>query len=87
MKNEFIFKCRTYCWKRETISLASLATYYTTVSAYQNFCSANGESAGREIIEEFITTCQRALHNNQHPHDIEIEIKRKYYLIMGRKSQ
>ena len=77
---------RSHAWKRDTVSLADFATYCTTVSAYQNFCAANGESAGKELIEEFIATCQYALQqSNQDPHDIDIVIKRKYYLIMGRK--
>ena len=42
-------------WKEETQTLDGFMKYLTSWCAYQNYCKANGASAGKEILQEFAT--------------------------------
>ena len=48
---------RENIWVEEKQTLADLVGYIITLSMYQNFCQANGEEAGQELLDQFITKC------------------------------
>lgn len=73
-------------WVEEKQTLADLVGYIITLSMYQNFCQANGEEAGQELLDQFITKCLIILDSiDIKPENVQLVIKRKWFLLMGRK--
>ncbi|KAK4010020.1 hypothetical protein OUZ56_019167 [Daphnia magna] len=73
-------------WTEEvSTTLAEIAALLETAGPYQNYCRSKGDAAGRELLDEFITNCQRVLETQEQPERLKLKWKRKYFLIMGRK--
>jgi len=70
----------------QTVTLSFLVKEFTTTSAYQNFCTARGETAGENLLKEFIRTFQAIIESEEHPDRLEFQMKYRYFVIMGRKT-
>jgi len=78
---------RKTIWDDEkSITLTFLLNEMVTTSGYQNFCAANGAVAGEELLNEFTKKVLATLDVSEHPDRVELKIKYKYFLIMGRKT-
>ncbi|XP_045031850.1 putative methyltransferase DDB_G0268948 isoform X3 [Daphnia magna] len=76
---------REEVWKEENLTLAGFVEYLTSWCSYNNYCKANGDSAGHEILQEFTSNVQKALETTHDPQEIELHFKRKYFLLMAHK--
>ncbi|XP_032789405.2 putative methyltransferase DDB_G0268948 [Daphnia magna] len=70
----------------EPYTLARLAVDLESWSGYQNMCRDKGESAGREVLQEYISRCLASLGTTDDPAKVELKLQRKYFLLMGRKQ-
>ncbi|EFX88106.1 hypothetical protein DAPPUDRAFT_221336 [Daphnia pulex] len=70
----------------EPYTLAKVAADLESWSGFQNLCRDKGEAAGREVLQEFISKCLKSLGTTDEPDRVEFKLKRKYFLLMGRKA-
>ncbi|EFX65625.1 hypothetical protein DAPPUDRAFT_264417 [Daphnia pulex] len=71
----------------ETYSLAKVVSDLESWSGFQNLCRDKGETAGREVLQEFISKCLKSLGTTDEPDRVEFKLKRKYFILMERKRK
>ncbi|XP_046637235.1 putative methyltransferase DDB_G0268948 [Daphnia pulicaria] len=69
----------------ECRKLSDLMNFFSSWCIYNNYCEVNGEAAGKGILEEFANNCLKALGSTQEPHEVDINFKFKYVLLMAHK--
>jgi len=78
---------RDEVWTDEgTVTLSFIVKEFCTSSGFQNYCAAEGEAAGKKLSGELISKFQTILETEEHPDRVELKMKYKYFVIMGRKT-
>ncbi|XP_050695483.1 putative methyltransferase DDB_G0268948 isoform X3 [Eriocheir sinensis] len=68
-----------------TVSVTDLTGYISSWSGFQNFRAKNGDEAALDLLQNFQNRIMSVLGVDGTPEDIELTLRYKYFLLMGRK--